>query len=167
MGFLSNFFGLNKKNKKTTEETKVIETVKYNEHLIEKFKEDHLELFELFSDIVEYRERNKSYSHELVDKLEELKFGLEMHILVEDKQLYTFLREKYGEDKAHEEMINGLQKSMSKIVKEVVFFIKKYSNKESFDRNEKYFDKDLGEVGNILTKRTSMEERKLYPMYEL
>jgi len=166
MGFLRKLLGLEKKEEASGRKgISIEETFEYEEDLIDQFKDDHLELFEIFAQIKETYEENPEFSHKLVDLLDEFKTGLEMHILVEDKKLYTYLRKKYGGDELHEAMLNDLQRNMTKIAKSVIFFVKKYSNRENFERNKDKFLKDLGEVGDTLTKRTSMEERKLYPMY--
>ena len=93
--------------------------------------------------------------HTIKDLIQEFESSLKLHVMLENRQLYTYLEELYEDehDSEHLEHLKALQQNMGDILKEVKFFSKKYSDWENYKRNK------------VLTKRVEMEEKFIYPMY--
>jgi len=141
--------------------------LKYNEQLIPDLKDAHGALFDTYLEIeAAFKEDNEMW-HTIKDLIQEFESSLKLHVMLENRQLYTYLEELYEDehDTEHLEHLKALQQNMGDILKEVKFFSKKYSDWENYKRNKDVFLSDLGTVGKVLTKRVEMEEKFIYPMY--
>ena len=163
MGFIKNLLGKFKKDSDVAKEIKVETT--YNEKLIENFKHDHEELLKIFGEIRESFENDSNAHKKVVNLLNDFKIALEIHLMIEDNKLYSYLTMKYGSDDVHKAFVEDIQTEMTNIAKEVMFFIRKYTNRQSYDNNIDNFLNDLDNIGEVLTRRIKMEEEKLYALY--
>ncbi len=163
MGFIKNL--LHSFKKKQCENESIQTDTEFNEQLIEMFKNDHQELLKIYTEILESFNTNQKAHKNIVVLLNDFKIALEIHLMVEDNKLYSFLKMKYGRDDTHMAFVDDIQGEMNNIAKEVMFFIRKYSNKESYNNNINNFVKDLEAIGAVLIKRIDMEEKRLYPLY--
>jgi hemerythrin-like domain-containing protein len=163
MGFIKNL--LHSFKKKERKDESIQTDTEFNEQLIEMFKNDHQELLKIYADILNSFNTNQKAHKNIVALLNDFKIALEIHLMVEDNKLYSFLKMKYGRDDTHMAFVEDIQGEMNNIAKEVMFFIRKYSNRESYDNNLNNFIRDLEAIGTVLIKRIDMEEKRLYPLY--
>jgi len=163
MGFIKNLLNKFKKDSASAKDIKVETT--YNEQLIENFKHDHQELLKIFGDIQESFKSDSNAHKKVVNLLNDFKIALEIHLMIEDNKLYSYLGEKYGSDDIHKAFVEDIQAEMTNIAKEVMFFIRKYTNRQSYDNNIDNFLSDLNNIGEVLVRRIKMEEEKLYALY--
>jgi hemerythrin-like domain-containing protein len=166
MGFVKNLLGKIKRKKDgKIEESEIEKELNYNEKLIEDFKNDHAELLGFFPQVEESFNTDRNAHKKITDLLNDFKVALEIHVMVEDNKLYTFLKEKYGTDETHKAFVEDIQSEMTNITKEAIFFNRKYTNRQSYDNNIDNFLKDLGNIKDMLVKRFKMEEDRLYSLY--
>jgi len=166
MGFVKNLLGKIKKRKDgKIEEAEIEKETNFNEKLIEDFKHDHTELLGFFSQIEESFNTDRNAHKKITDLLNDFKVALEIHVMVEDNKLYTFLQNKYGTDETHQAFVEDIQSEMTNITKEAIFFNRKYTNRQSYDNNADNFLKELGNIHDLLAKRFKMEESRLYSLY--
>ena len=130
----------------------------YQEKLIKDLNKEHQKLFKFYAKILE--ENNLKRKLKLLKKFY---YDYHLHILKEDKQLYTHLLIKYKFDDKKYKLIEEKQKEMQGITQFIEDFAKKYSNIEILESEE--FQKDLQILGEALTKRVEFEENELYSFY--
>ena len=165
MGFIEKFLSLFKENKNEEEIAKAKkENLNFNPKLIPMLKKDHKKLFELYEELMEIGKNGEV--KEIHDRLVDFKMALEVHLMVEDTQLYGYLKKKYADDKMVSSFILDVQKEMSTIAKNVLFFIRKYSDAREFQKYKDHFIEDLDSIGKVLSKRIEMEESRLYTLYQ-
>ena len=134
------------------------ENKSYQENLIKNLHKEHKNLFELYIKIT--KENNLKKRLKLLKKFY---YDYHLHILKEDKQLYTHLLIKYRFVPEKSKIIETKQKEMKDITAFIEDFAKQYSTVESLE-NEKC-QKDLQILGEALTKRVEFEENELYSFY--
>ncbi|MBN2823813.1 MAG: hemerythrin domain-containing protein [Campylobacterales bacterium] len=160
MGFIKNLMGHFKKQKHIE-----IENLSYNGELIAMLQHDHQQLFEIFRDIqAQYKNDNTFASMESL--INDFKLALEIHLMMEDTQLYGYLRQITPDESEDHAFVNEMQEEMSEYVKKIIKFIDKYSDEKSYTKNVAKFLDELGSVGMILTQRFNTEEERLYPLYK-
>ena len=165
MGFIKKFLSLfKKKENQEKNEKKLEKNLNYNPKLINDLKEDHKSLFELYNEIVKIYKNNPNNFKMLSEKLHDFKIALEVHLMVEDTQLYSYLETKYN-DEFHKKFIKDLEHEMDIIAKEVINFIRKYSDYQMFKNYQKNFINDAQNIAKVLTKRVDIEEKRLYKLY--
>ncbi|KIM05325.1 MAG: hypothetical protein KU28_10140 [Sulfurovum sp. PC08-66] len=166
MGFVKKLLGKFKKNKDGTVDGSEIEKeTNYNDKLIEDFKNDHAELLGFFPQIKDSFTKDPNVHKKTSELLNDFKIALEIHVMVEDNKLYTYLKNKYGTDETHKAFIEDIQDEMTNITKEAIFFNRKYTNRQSYDNNRENFLNDLQNIHDLLAKRFKMEEDRLYSLY--
>jgi len=166
MGFVKKLLGKIKKKKDgKVEESEIEKELNYNDKLIEDFSNDHSELLGFFKQIEDSFNADRNAHKKITELLNDFKVALEIHVMVEDNKLYTFLKEKYGKDETHKAFVEDIQSEMTNITKEAIFFNRKYTNRQSYDNNADNFLKELQGIHDILAKRFKMEEDRLYSLY--
>jgi len=141
--------------------------LKYNNNLIPDLKDAHGSLFDTYLEIeAAFKEDNEKW-HKIMDLVKDFESSLKLHVMLENRQLYTYLEHLYEDehDTEHLEHLRELQSNMGDIMKEVKYFSRKYSDWDNYKRNKDVFLSDLSAVGKVLTKRVEMEEKFIYPMY--
>jgi len=136
----------------------------YNPILIILLKRDHKRLFEIYGNIKNIFENGESYD-KVINKLDELKAVLSMHIEFENSQLYSYLESIYKEDKIKLAFLYKADREMGDIVNIALKFIDKFSKLEILIKDREQFKKGLEEIGEVLVKRVEFEENRLYPLY--
>jgi len=131
----------------------------YQDKLIQQLHKEHQKLFQLYTKITETSSERKKLS-----LLKKFYYDYHLHILKEDKQLYTHLLIKYKFVKEKYNIILQKQKEMQGITAFIENFANKYSNIKALKREE--FKKDLETLGGALVKRVEFEENELYKYYE-
>jgi len=130
----------------------------YQNKLIQELNKEHKNLFNLYLKISE-----ETNSKKRLNLLKKFYYDYHLHILKEDKQLYSHLLVKYRFIPEKHQFIKEKQEEMTKITEFIENFAKKYSTIESVSSEE--FKKDLGNLGEALTKRVEFEENQLYSFY--
>jgi len=162
MGLLSSIFG---KKEKKVDNSSNVNGVRYKEDLIEGILlEDHKELFKIYGEILEQLDRNDFSG--VYENLDEFKSQLNMHIYIENTQLYTYIKNYFNEDASQLKFIEQVQNDMDGIADAVSNFIEKWIDLEISSDNKEEFKKELEGIGKVLTKRTKMEEARLYTLYQ-
>jgi len=141
--------------------------LKYNEKLIPDLKDAHGSLFSTYMEIEAAFNEDDEKWHRVMDLIKDFESSLKLHVMLENRQLYTYLEHVYEDehDTEHLKYLRELQKNMGDIVKEVQYFSRKYSDWDNYKRNKNSFLSDLTAVGKVLTKRVELEEKFIYPMY--
>jgi len=162
------FNRLGKVDKKDKDQEKsTTQRLRYNEQLVPDLKDAHGSLFNTYMEIESAFKEDSEKWHTVMDLVNEFESSLRLHVMLENRQLYTYLEHLYEDehDTEHLEHLKALQENMGDILKEVKYFSKKYSDWENYKRNKDAFLSDLTAVGKVLTKRVEMEEKFIYPMY--
>ncbi|MCF6206540.1 MAG: hemerythrin domain-containing protein [Sulfurovum sp.] len=139
----------------------------YNTDLIPTLKDAHGSLFEIYLEIESVFNQDNEKWHTIMDLVKDFENALKLHVMLEDKQLYTYLENLYEttNNLEHLDHIRELQSNMGDILKEVNYFARKYSDWENYKKNKESFLADLHTIGKVLTKRVKLEETFIYPMY--
>jgi hemerythrin-like domain-containing protein len=133
----------------------------FENKLITELKDDHEKIFTIFMKIEKNFQKNNL--KKIPELLKKFHYEYKLHIVYEDNYFYTYLKNKYNNDKPVLNFIDEKQKEMAVITRAINNFIKKYDNIEKI--NTSTFKKDLKKLGNMLYKRISFEESKLYTLY--
>jgi len=130
----------------------------YQNKLIKQLHKEHQKLFDIYLQL--NAEKNPKKRLKLLKKFY---YEYHLHVLKEDKQLYTFLLNKYTFVPEIYNKIKNKSEEMKGITKFIEEMAKKYSDVEFIDTYE--FQKTLDTVGEVLTKRVEFEEKELYSYY--
>jgi len=134
------------------------EELLYQNTLIEELHKEHQNLFNIFLKLNE--EKNPKKRLKLFKKFY---YEYQLHILKEDKQLYTFLLNKYRLIPETFNKIKEKEQEMQEFTLFIEEMAKKYLTSSAIESEE--FQKDLKTVGEVLTKRIEFEETELYSYY--
>jgi len=134
------------------------ETKLYQNELINNLHKEHQTLFNIYLQLND--EKNNKKRLKLFKKFY---YEYHLHILKEDKQLYTFLLNKYTFVPETFNKIKEKEKEMQEITAFIEGMAKKYSTLSAIESED--FQKDLNTVGEVLTKRVEFEEKELYAYY--
>ena len=162
MGLFDNLFG--KKEEANVETVSATKGVRFKEEMIKDLKEDHQKLFALYGSMIEDCKAEKFDS--VLESLTEFSLELDMHIYIENTQLYTYIKNYFDSDESQKKFIDKVQHGMDGIAKAVEDFGEKWSDRGINNLNKDDFISELEGLGKTLTKRTSMEEARLYTLYQ-
>ena len=166
MGFISDLLGFFKDENEHKEVDNVKKTnLSYNTKLISMLESDHKQLFKIYSELIKLFKKDNNYRN-VNRKLIDFKMALQIHLMVEDTQLYGYLEQRYSDNKMVLEFIKDVQKEMTLIAETAVLFVRKYTDVRMYNDNKDNFIKDLENIGKVLTKRVNMEESRLYSLYQ-
>ena len=133
----------------------------YNSKLINELINEHSKLFSLYEQIIdEYKNKNYKKTLKLLKKFYEL---YNLHILKEDKKLYTYLIIKYKFFDDIKNRITEKQNHMKEITKKLDSFVSEYKNIQQI-KNPSFLE-ELEKLGNALSERVEFEEKELYDKY--
>ena len=162
MGLFDTIFG--SKREKKVESGSTNKGIRYKSDLIDMLEEDHQSLFGLYGDMISGCDANE---YDLVlSKLKEFKTELGMHIYIENIQLYTYIKNYFESEADQLVFIEQVQEEMDGIVKAVVDFAESWNATGIDKENISTFKEQLEGIGAVLTKRTKMEETRLYTLYQ-
>ncbi|SCZ58485.1 hemerythrin domain-containing protein [Thiohalomonas denitrificans] len=166
-------FGLFKKNEPTEPDAEASSSeafptapgteIRYSPELVEKLKEDHKDLIELYGQIAE--EFAQADYKAVSQSLARFRGLLQGHLLTENVRLYIYLDRQFAHDDTKSELIRKFRREMDGIGRAATNFLRKYEaigvNTELADA----FKRDFNEVGQVLVQRIEREESTLYPLY--
>ena len=167
MGFITNLLNLFKDDEKEDSGVTDVKQVNlnYNSKLVSMLESDHRKLFELYGELIEIFNLDNNFRN-VNAKLIEFKMALEIHLMVEDTQLYGYLEQKYADNQMVTGFIKDVQNEMKLIAETAILFIRKYADVRMYNENKNNFIRDLEGIGKVLTKRIEMEESRLYTLYQ-
>ncbi len=169
MGFL-NFFKLFSLSKTKDVAQEQAETVYlsgtqlfYDLSLIDKLKNDHLMLLELYGEMAQALADKE---HEALVKLF-IKFSakLRSHLLTENLKLYIYLSHAMVADTESLAIITDLRSEMQQIGRTVNNFLTYYSELPWSEEQDNSFPGEFEKIGEVLVERIKREEATLYPLY--
>ncbi len=126
--------------------------------LIEKLKLDHVELSDLFLEIVLLDISPEEGQKKLLDA----KAALFAHLQKEDDEFYPVLWEIAKDNPDLKLKLESSANDMGSVRKVLLAFFKKYADGE----HRADFQIDFRNIYAILTKRITSEESDLFPIYE-
>lgn len=139
-------------------------SIHFDPELIGKLKGDHQELFRIYGDLVAAKDKGDFES--MPQLLKDFKFVLQTHLMVENVRFYVYLQQQFSADTDITAFIADVRKEMDGIARAAVRFVNTYSVPNYTPELKTAFAGDLGAIGNVLTKRVSMEESRLYTLYQ-
>lgn len=174
MGFFSQLFGNTPAPAKVTqrvaevkanvEERRQDGTIRFDPELIGKLKDDHHELFRIYADLVAAKDKD---DFKLVAQLlHDFKLMLQTHLMVENVHFYVYLQQQFSADAEIAGFISDVRKEMDGIARTAVRFVNTYSVPDYTPELKASFAEELSAIGNVLVKRVSMEEARLYTLYQ-
>lgn len=156
-------FGKKEKKSEASRETGQQVGISYDSQLINKLKEDHQELIEIFTEIK--AAASVGHYRRIPSKLSELKLALQTHIAVENVRLYVYIQQNYAQDEEVSNFVTGLRSEMNGIARAAVKFAERYTETPPVASTPANFVSGLEEIRVVLVKRVHLEESRLYSLY--
>lgn len=135
----------------------------YDPTLIERFKGHHRSLLKLFGDIQRATEARDFAT--LTSTLARFKRVLQEHLLEENVRLYAYLAKCLESEPENYQLMRDMKSEMVEIGSKVNKFITYYAKYDINHQNIEEFERQLTEIGGILTIRIQREEESLYTLY--
>lgn len=135
----------------------------YDPTLIERFKGHHRSLLKLFGDVQRATEARDF--DRLTADLERFKRVLQEHLLEENLRLYAYLTKCLESEPENDQLMRDMKSEMIEIGRKVNEFISHYTSNGIGYENVHDFERQLKEIGEILTIRIQREEESLYTLY--
>ena len=136
-------------------------TIKYDPTLIDTLKKDHSKLVTLYGSMWKEGFEKKDY-RKLSNMIAEFKASFQSHLLKENGQLYVYLEQSVAGDIHTLQVVKDFRTDMNEIANAVIQFCKKYAHQAFTHEMEQDFERDYVKIGEVLTRRVSMEENELY-----
>jgi iron-sulfur cluster repair protein YtfE (RIC family) len=137
--------------------------IKYYPELIEVLKQDHISIFALHSTLLTAIE-SRDYPR-IKMMLGELRATLQAHVVKENVQLYTYLKNNRSDDPSGSCFIKDAHKEMNGIVRRVSRVTKQYEDVTLTEKLQRELTNEIKDIGRLLAARVEMEEAHLYPLY--
>ncbi len=168
-GFLGEYF----KSKKAKEQkvrpvikpkSKSNLTIKYDPNLIEELESDHAKLVTIYERIWTegFKESNFSHASTLISQFKSM---FQAHLLTENVKFYVYLEQTLADDPHNLRIVKEFRTDMNEIANTAVKFCKTYQGKFNSEMIHKFED-DYKAIGEVLTRRVSLEEKSLYVLYQ-
>jgi len=170
MGFVKNILGRFKKKNSAQQPIEEAlpppnESANYSDSLIMMLQNDHEQLFVLYHKIQDQFKENSDFK-KMQSLLNDFKLALEIHLMVENTQLYDYIRIKNKANQDTTEFVDDVQNEMKLIADNALLFLQKYNTQEEYEQHIDHFLEDLSQIGITFAKRIILEESKLYPLYK-
>ncbi|WP_144394960.1 hemerythrin domain-containing protein [Pleionea sediminis] len=140
-------------------------TIHYDAHLIETLKNDHSKLVDLYGKLWDEGYSMKDFKR-LSSLIAEFKASFQSHLLKENVKFYVYLEQSLSDDLHTLQVVKDFRSDMNDIANAVIQFCKKYQHQAFTDEMEQEFERDYIKIGEVLTRRVSMEENELYLLYQ-
>ena len=158
----NSFLSTNKKQKTPIIYAPGTEIV-YDTGLVAKLKRDHVQLVEVYTDIVDYIDQ-RNYG-KLQSALTMFLALFNAHALTEYTKLYVFLDYSFRSDRENHDLIMRFRREMNEIGKSVRHFAHYWRDNGIDDVSLHLFKRQVQQIGEVLTKRIEVEEKQLYEIY--
>ncbi len=140
-------------------------TIKYDPALIDTLKKDHSKLVNIYGSMWKEGFEKRDYK-KLSSLIAEFKAGFQSHLLKENVKFYVYLEQSLADDLHTLQVVKDFRTDMNEIANAVIQFCKKYAHQAFTTEMEQEFERDYIKVGEVLTRRVSMEENELYLLYQ-
>lgn len=168
LGFISNFFK-SREDKEIQISQPVPErpknnqfSINYDSNLIDELESDHEKLVKLYGRIwAEFEQANYGKVATLINQF---KGDFQAHLLTENVKFYVYLEQSLADDPHNLKIVKEFRTDMNEIANAAIKFCKSYQGKFSPEMVQK-FKSDYTTVGEVLTRRVSLEEKSLYILY--
>ncbi len=168
-GFISDYFKEKKKDKPSiktvinpSKSSKF--SINYDPNLIDDLEADHVKLVELYGKIWSegFGKANYPKTSALIAQF---KADFQAHLLTENVKFYVYLEQTLANDKHNLALVKEFRTDMNDIANAAVKFCKTYQASFTTDMLKTFKD-DYAAVGEVLTRRVSLEEKSLYVLYQ-
>lgn len=95
----------------------------------------------------------------------QFKADFQAHLLTENVKFYVYLEQCFAEDEHNAKIVREFRTDMNDIANAVVKFCKTYQGQFTLEMVQQ-FKQDYATVGEVLTRRVSLEEKSLYVLYQ-
>ncbi len=169
MGFFSKLFGSGTQSGEAPPATpqaaapRASEGIGHDPKLIESLLKDHARLGALYGELGRAVEARKYDEARRI--LNQLKSGIQAHVLTENVRLYSYLEQSMRGDEASSEIFRSFRLEMNDIVRKLLAFVTKYQDPNLPESTWHEFTHDYAVVREVLEHRLDSEETRLYPMY--
>jgi len=140
-------------------------TISYDPTLIDTLKKDHSKLVTIYGAMWKEGYEKRDFKR-LAELIAEFKATFQSHLLKENVKFYVYLEQSLAGDLHTLQVVKDFRTDMNEIANAVIQFCKKYSHQAYTSEMEQDFEKDYVKVGEVLTRRVSMEENELYLLYQ-
>ncbi|MGX5172850.1 hemerythrin domain-containing protein [Aliikangiella sp. IMCC44653] len=139
-------------------------TIKYDPNLMQELESDHSKLVNLYSRIWSEGYEKKDFAA-MSRLIAQFKSDFQAHLLTENVKFYVYLEQTLANDKHNLNIVKEFRTDMNDIANAVVKFCKTYQGDLTPELVVK-FKSDYTAVGEVLTRRVSLEEKSLYVLYQ-
>jgi hypothetical protein len=137
--------------------------IHYDPTLIDRLMADHKHVVGLFGKITAAAKAKDANS--LAPLLGEFGAAVRSHLLTENVRFYIYVQHNCDAEQAG--VVHGFQHEMREIGRVLTDFLFRYSKQEQwFEADWSQFIRELGQIGQVLTRRIATEENTLYPLYK-
>lgn len=138
------------------------DVIQYDPGLIKKLNNDHQELLQLFTEVMEAASQD---DFDQVEKLLTL-FGnrLKLHLMTEQIKFHTYLEQALKDCALTQQMNRDFQVRIMEIGQTALDFLNQYKSSTWDELTKNEFIEGMEGLGKILTERIDMEE-ELYELY--
>jgi hypothetical protein len=176
MGFLSRLFGRARPSSMRAEsaadpaprrplkQQKEEARINYDPGLIQRLKADHQELFRIYGATQSALKAGEFA--QVATRLGDLKLALQTHVIMENVKFYVYVQESTAADGDMKSFLHDVRKEMDGIVRAAVRFVNKWTGDPVTAARADEFKRELDGIGDMLTKRVTLEESRLYTLYE-
>ena len=137
--------------------------ISYNPNLIAKLKDDHQELFAVYTRL--HESATSARFTKITDDLIVLRRAFNGHILLENVRFYVYLERLLKDHPEEKNYVHSLRKDMNGIASAVSSFCEKWITTTVTTFTQATFAAELQGIGGALTSRVELEETTLYTLY--
>lgn len=138
--------------------------VRYDPQLVHLLKQEHRTLFSIYADLVQAKECDDFET--VRGLLDNFKFTLQTHLMVENVHFYVYLLQRYAADRDTSAFISQVRRDMDGIAHMTAKFVDTYASADDYTPQMKIdFGTSLAAIGNVLSRRVALEESRLYILY--
>ncbi len=139
-------------------------TIKYDPNLMNELESDHSNLVGLFGRIWSEGYEKKDFVA-MSRLISQFKSDFQAHLLTENVKFYVYLEQTLANDQHNLNIVKEFRTDMNDIANAVVKFCKTYQG-DLTPQLVLQFKTDYATVGEVLTRRVSLEEKSLYVLYQ-
>ncbi|MET1254052.1 hemerythrin domain-containing protein [Aliikangiella maris] len=168
LGFINNFFK-NRPDKELKVSPQVPERPKsdqfsigYDPNLIDELEGTHVHLVNLFGRI--WSEFEQTNYGKVATLINQFKADFQAHLLTENVKFYVYLEQALADDKHNLKIVKEFRTDMNEIANAAIKFCRTYQGKFTPEMVQN-FKSDYTNIGEIVTRRVSLEEKSLYILY--